>query len=77
MSPDLKALHDASGLGPEQFPLPVFVGIISDEVEALRRQARSNADIAAMIQAASSIQISAAEFTELYATPEERHAHED
>ncbi len=73
----LQALRDAAGLGPEQFPLPAFVGMISDEVEALRQQGRSDADIADMIQAASSIQISAAEIAAFYATSAERHTHED
>ena len=73
----LQALRDAAGLGPEQFPLPAFVGMISDEVEALRQQGRSDADIADMIQAASSIEISADEIAEFFASPEERHARED
>ena len=33
----LQALRNAAGLGPEQFPLPAFVGMISDEVKALRQ----------------------------------------
>ncbi len=28
-----KALREAAGLGPEQFPIQAFVGMISDEVE--------------------------------------------
>lgn len=73
----LQALRDAAGLGPEQFPLPAFVGMISDEVEALRQQGRSDEDIAEMIQAASSIRISGAEIAEHFATPEARQRHGD
>ena len=51
--------------------------MISDEVEALRQQSRSDGDIADLIRTASSIEISAAEIAEFYATPEDRHAHED
>ena len=51
--------------------------MISDEVEALRQQGRSDADIADMIRAASSIKISAVEIAEFYATSEDRHTHDD
>ena len=68
-----KALREAAGLGPELFPVQTFVGMISDEIEQLRSQGKTDAQIAAMVEAHSSIRISAAEIAEHYASPEQRH----
>lgn len=68
-----KALRDAAGLGAETFPIQAFVGMISDEVEALRKRGKSDAEIANLIQSNSRIQISAEEIAENYASPEARH----
>lgn len=70
-----KALRSAAGLGPEQFPIQAFVGMISDEVESLRKRGKTDHDIAAMIQENSGIRITAQEIAEHYASPEERHQH--
>ena len=59
-----KALRERAGLGPEMFPIQAFVGMISDEVETLRKQGHSDEKIA----------ITPAEIKEDYATPEERHS---
>ena len=71
----LQALRKAAGMGPEHFPIQAFVGMISDEVEALRGKNMSDDDIASIIRANSPIEITGAEITENYATPEERHQH--
>lgn len=55
------------------FPVDAFVGMISDEIEALRSSGKTDEQIAALITANSDIQITAAEITANYATPEERH----
>lgn len=68
-----KALRKEAELGPEQFPIQAFVGMISDEIEALRTQGKSDEEIASLIRENSAIEISAAEITENYAYPEERH----
>lgn len=68
-----KALRDAAGLAPEQFPMEAFVGMISDEVESLRTRGKSDDDIAAMIRQHSAIEITAAEIAAHYASPEERY----
>jgi hypothetical protein len=47
--------------------------MISDEIESLRKCGKSDAEIAAIIQQNSTIDISAAEIAENYASPEERH----
>ena len=70
-----KALREAAGLGPEQFPIQAFVGMISDEVEQLRKRGKSDDEIASLIEANSSIRITASEIAENYASPEERHQH--
>lgn len=68
-----KALRDAAGLGDEQFPVEAFVGMISDEVEALRKQGRSDDEIAALIGKSSAIQISPEEIRKNFASAEKRH----
>ncbi len=72
-----KSLRQAAGLGPEQFPIQAFVGMISDEIETLRKHGKSDQDIAQLIQQNSAIQITAEEIAENYAPPEERHPHGD
>ena len=70
-----KALREAAGLEPETFPIQAFVGMISDEVESLRKRGKTDEEIALIIQDNSSIEITAAEIAENYATPEERQQH--
>lgn len=67
------ALRRATGLEPEQFPMQALVGMISDEIQAPREQGRTDEQIAGLIQESSSIQITAGEIAENYATQEERH----
>ena len=70
-----KSLRDAAGLAPEQFPIQAFVGMISDEIESLRKRGKTDDEIASLIRDSSSIEISASEIAENYASPEERHHH--
>lgn len=70
-----KAMKDAAGLGPEMFPIEAIVGMISDEIEKLRLQGKSDSEIAALIKENSAIDITAEEISENYASPEERHHH--
>ena len=67
-----KALRDAAGLRPEMFPIQAFVGMISDEIEQLRSQGKTDEDIARIIAANSNIEITASEVAENYASPEDR-----
>lgn len=69
-----KALREMAGLGPEMFPVQAFVGMISDEIETLRKQGHSDTEIAQAIRDNSAIEITPAEIAENYATPEERHS---
>lgn len=68
-----KALRTAAGLGPEMFPIPAFVGMISDEIDSLRQAGKTDDQIAALVSRNSAIQISGEEITQNYASPEQRH----
>lgn len=72
-----KALRELAGLGPEMFPVQAFVGMISDEVEILRKQGHSDEQIAQTIKANSKIAITAADIAANYASPEERQGGHD
>ena len=65
-------LRAALGLPPETFPLPTFISMVSDEIEQLRTQGRTDAEIAALIQASSKITVSAEDVGRHYAPPEAR-----
>jgi hypothetical protein len=69
------ALRSAAGLEPEQFPIKAFVGMISDEIEALRTQGKTDEQIAALIRKNSDVEITADEIAANYAPPELRHPH--
>ena len=68
-----KALRAAAGLPPEQFPVEAFVGMISDEIEALRKRGKSDDDIAKVVRESSKINITGADIAANYAPPDERH----
>ncbi|CAN5538543.1 hypothetical protein BH10ACI4_BH10ACI4_23960 [soil metagenome] len=70
-----KALRSAAGLGPEQFPVQAFVGMISDEIETLRKLGKTDTEIAELIQQNSAIEITQEQIADNYASPEERHQH--
>ena len=70
-----KALREAAGFGPEMFPLEAFVGMVSDEIEQLREQGKSDDQIAALIRANSGIEITGEEISRNFATSEERQRH--
>ena len=67
-----QALRDVANLPPERFPLQAFVGMISDEIEALRELGKSDAEIASLIEQNSAIRIDATTLAANYAPPEER-----
>ncbi len=68
-----RSLREAAALGPETFPIQAFVGMISDEIESLRKRGKSDDEIASIIQKNSSIEITGAELAKHYASPEQRH----
>ena len=68
-----KALRQLAGLGQEQFPLSAFIGMVSDEIEILRRQGHTDQQIADAICRYSRISVTADEIASNYASPDERH----
>lgn len=68
-----RALRDAAGLGEEQFPVEAFVGMISDEVDALRQKGHTDEQIAALIRKNGDIPITADELAAHYAPASQRH----
>lgn len=72
-----RALRSLAGLGPEFFPIDAFIGMISDEIEVLRKRGSTDEEIAAAIRASSEINITADEISVHYASPEERHRHSE
>jgi len=67
-----QALRTAADLPDEQFPLQAFVGMLSDEIEALRKNNKSDAEIAGLINKAAGTQLTTAEISENYASPDSR-----
>jgi len=67
------ALRKIAGLAPEQFPVAAFVGMISDEIEILRRKGHTDQQIADAISKNSSIAITPEDIAANYATPQQRH----
>ncbi len=67
-----KALRDLAQLGPEMFPIQAFVGMISDEIEELRKRGHADEDIAQIIRKNSAIDITGEEIASHYASPEQR-----
>lgn len=68
-----KAMRDALGLNEEVFPLPAFIGMVSDEIEQLRAAGRSDEQIAEMVHATTGKTIDPAEIARHYAEPERRN----
>lgn len=67
-----KALRDLVGLAPETFPIESFVGMVSDEIEELRRRGYDDEEIAKVIRDNSAIQINKADIIKNYAPPQDR-----
>ena len=66
------ALREALGLEPEQFRLSAFVGMISDEIEQLRKAGRSDVEIAQLVSRAGGAEVSVDDLQAFYVTPEAR-----
>ena len=67
-----KALRDAAGMAEETFLMPAFIGMVSDEIEQLRKKGLSDEKIASLITSNSKIKVTATELAKYYATPEAR-----
>ena len=69
-----RAMRDRLGLGDEAFPVPAFVGMVSDEIEKLRAAGETDEGIAEIVREATGKPITADDIAESYATPQERSA---
>ena len=69
------ALRRALGMPPEQFPLPAFVGMVSDEIEQLRKAGKTDQQIAALIADAIGVTVKADAIAQFYASPDMRGHH--
>jgi hypothetical protein len=69
------ALRKALGLDPEQFPVSAFIGMVSDEIEQLRIQGKTDDEIAVLIEQAVGVTLPSETITRFYASPEERGHH--
>ena len=68
-----RELRRSLGLAAATFPLPAFVGMISDEIEQFRAAGKSDADIAAVIRNTVGREVSPETIAQFYAPPEQRH----
>ncbi|MBV8851584.1 MAG: hypothetical protein JOZ16_18570 [Methylobacteriaceae bacterium] len=69
-----KALRQNLGLREERFPISAFIGMISDEIDQMRRAGRTDEDVAATISAATGRMIDAEDILRFYASPKKRHS---
>jgi hypothetical protein len=67
-----KALRDAAGAEEEVFDLADVIGMVSDEVDMLKEQGRSDADIAALLQKSTGKAVTAADVQNFYVPTDER-----
>jgi hypothetical protein len=65
-------LRAALGLDPERFGTEQFVGMISDEIDQLRRAGKTDVEIAQLLEKDGGLDVSAAAITQFYAAPDER-----
>ena len=61
------------GLAPERFGLDRFVGMISDEIDQLRRAGRSDAAISDVLRDKAGLDVPADAIARYYAPPDRRH----
>ena len=72
-----KAMRAELDMPEETFPIPAFVGMVSDEIDKLRAAGRSDADIAAIVEKATGKALPPDAIAQHYATPDERAALKD
>ncbi len=67
-------LRRSLALDPERFPLPSFIGMISDEIDQFREAGRSDADIVALIKRTIGRDVTLADIERFYAPPQTRYS---
>jgi len=68
-----RELRRTLGLDAEAFPLPAFIGMISDEIEQFRASGRGDKDVAAVIRACIGRDVEPSDIARYYAPPDARH----
>ena len=68
-----RALRDMLNLPDELFPVPAFIGMISDEIELMRQAGKTDQDIAVVIADKTGVVLNAGDIVSYYAPPEDRH----
>lgn len=69
-----KAMRDELGLGEERFAIPQFVGMVSDEIEQLRKKGWSDDQIATLVSTCTGRDLDAASIGKHYVEPDDRQA---
>jgi hypothetical protein len=72
-----KELRDAAGAEEEVFELADVVGMVSEEIDMLKEQDRSLADIAALVQKATGKPVTAEDIEKYYVPADERDVWDD
>lgn len=67
-----RTMRAALGMSPEEFPLEAFVGMISDEVEQLRKIGMEDDEIARLVSSATRANVSGESIRRYYAPPRAR-----
>ena len=67
-----KALREAAGAEEEVFDLADVIGMVSDEIDMLKDQGRSEEEIAAMIQKATGKPVTSDDVQKYYVPADER-----
>jgi hypothetical protein len=67
-----KALREASGAEEEMFDLAEVIGMVSDEIDMLKDQGRSEAEIAGLIKQATGKPVTTDDVKKYYVPADER-----
>jgi hypothetical protein len=67
-----QALRDAAQLPAEEFPVQAFIGMLSDEIEALRVIGKTDDEITEVINGAAGTKLSASDVVRHYASQAQR-----
>jgi len=68
-----RALRQTLGLGDERFEVSEFVAMVSDEIEQMKADGKSSADIVAIVAETTGHRMDAADIDRHYVPPERRH----
>lgn len=72
-----RELRRSLGLEEEKFPLPAFVGMISDEIEQFRLAGRSDDEITELIKSTTGRDVAVSALQKYYAPPGARRGDRD